>query len=263
MYSLTVIRVSGPNSLILDDGSEVVLSGILMPTALDVPVQTETWQPEHDAARALGKLVAGQSLQFIAIDRWRDRYGRRRVHAFLSRNNKRIWIQSQLVARGLARVIVEDLSDLCASALLNKEREARVKRLGLWQHAAYALRRADRPWQLLRYRGSYQIVEGTIIEVAKLRSRTFMNFGQNRRKDFTAGVFGRRSHNARVEGLPLTALKGRRVVIRGWISWRGGPFIQLKSMTQISLAPPQHAAKKPAGAQLKKKSSLEAPDQDP
>ena len=249
MYSLTVIRVSGPNSLILDDGSEVVLSGILMPTALDVPVQTETWQPEHDAARALDKLVAGQPLQFIVIDRWRDRYGRRRVHAFLGRNNKRIWIQSHLVARGLARVIVEDVSDLCATALLNKELEARAQRLGLWRHTAYAFRRANRPRQLLRYRGSYQIVEGTINGVDKLRSKIFVNFGKNKRTDFTAGVFGRLSQNARVDGLPLTALKGRRVLVRGWISWRGGPFIRIKSMAQISLLPAQATVEEPHGVQ--------------
>ncbi len=237
--SSTVMRISGPSSLLLDDGSEVVLAGIVMPTVLDIPAQTTTWQPARTSARALAQLVTGQSLQFSVVDKWRDRYGRQRVYAFLNQAGNRIWIQSHLLAQGLARAAVERISQQCAERLLKVEGHAHHQRLGLWRHAAYAFRQADKPWRLIRYRGSYQIVEGTVTAVSQLRSKTFINFGQNRRKDFTAGLFGRISQSARMNGKPLASLKGKRVRIRGWISWRGGPFIQIYNSAQIALSQTQ------------------------
>ena len=229
------IRVTGPNSILLHDGSEVVLAGILMPTALDLPVRTIEWKAEQNAASALAQLVVGQTLKYATVRKRRDRYGRQHVHAFLETAERRRWIQSVMVELGHARVAAENLSNACARELLKREEEARSQRLGLWRNAGYGVRSANKPWHLLRYRGSYQIVEGIVSEVTQLRSKIFINFGKNKHKDFTAGIFGRLAKTARINGQTLDSLRNKRIRISGWISWRGGPFIRVRKIAQISL----------------------------
>ena len=237
-YSSTILRRSGTNSIILDNGSEVVLAGLLLPTALDIPAKTATWPPEKKAAEILTRLIVGKSLHFADTNTSRDRYGRRIAHAFLRKNDKTQWIQARLVELGQARVDVEALSLACAETLLKKERTARNQSRGLWRYTSYAARPTSAPWRLLKHRGSYQIVEGTVTEIGERRSRLFINFGTDKQTDFTAGLFGKKAHHARLNGQPLTVLKGRKVRIRGWVSWRGGPFIHIRTLAQIALLQP-------------------------
>ena len=230
------IRLAGPNSIFLHDGNELLLAGILMPTALDIPAKAMRWQAEQNAANTLAKLVVGQSLRYALTHKWRDRYGRQHAYAFIESSGQRRWIQSIMVELGHARVAVENLSHGCARELLQREDKARGQRLGLWRYVSYAVRSAGNPWRLLRYRGSYQIVEGIVHDVVELNSKTFINFGKNKNKDFTAGLFGKLAKTARIDGQPLSILKEKRVRIRGWISWRGGPFIRIHKIAQIAIS---------------------------
>jgi hypothetical protein len=90
---------------------------------------------------------------------------------------------------------------------------------------------------LLRYRSTYQLVEGKVRDAAEVRGRIYLNFGENWREDFTITV---QPTNKRVfdeAGMKLTDLKGRRVRVRGWIERRGGPLIEIYHPSQLEVLP--------------------------
>ena len=115
------------------------------------------------------------------------------------------------------------------------ETTARLAKLGLWQHAAYQIRRAERPRALLRYRNTFQIVDGVVRRVSRTNARSYINFGSNWRTDFTAGLAASLARNAEIDGIPINRLAGRALRIRGWVRNRGGPFIAIRSLSQIEL----------------------------
>lgn len=232
----TVTAISGPASLRLDDATEIVLAGVLLPDPVDSPSATLNWAPARRAASALEHLAVGRSaeLAFTGL-RSTDRYGRRHAQVYVHTGGRRIWLQASLVGLGQARVDVAQLSPACADELLRHEADARRSRHGLWANAAYQIRDARDIASLLRYRSTFQIVRGTVYRVARVRSRVFINFGRNWRKDFTAGLTRKIAQRYLQGSRKLTDLEGRQVVIRGWIERRGGPYISVRSPAQIQL----------------------------
>lgn len=243
----TATAVTGPRSLRLDDGTEVVLQGILPPSKLDHRSVAESWSLPAKTAKALVQATVGRTIELSGNARNRDRYGRRIAHVHVRTNAHKLWLQAFLAQTGLARVADGEIKDKCKSAiLLRAENAARDKQVGLWSDAGYAIKDASKPWQILRYRSTFQIVEGRVRAVARVRSRVYVNFGRQWKRDFTIGVRSRLAKKLRISGLRLEQLKGRRIRIRGWIDRRGGPFIELTSASQISLVPSRKLAGRPA-----------------
>ncbi len=241
-FARAVVRLTGTSSMRLDDGTEVKLAGILLPHKLDAAGKPETWPPAATARAELNMLTVGKSVEIAEQSGRRDRYGRRSVDMFVRARRERLWLQAQLVAAGQARVNPEPLTNACANILLAHEAAARRARRGLWDNAAYNIRNASNHQALMRYRSTFQLVEGIVRDVTTVRSRTFINFGNNWRTDFTAGIQRRTLAGSRINARMLAAMKGRRVRIRGWIVRRGGPFITIRSMKQIELVPSQTLA---------------------
>ena len=239
-----VTRLTGPSSMRLDDSSEIKLAGVLLPTALDTAGNPEKWPPAEAAREQLAALAVGHAVEISARSPQRDRYGRRLVHVYIRRQGQRLWLQDLLVGLGQARVNPEQLSAACATVLLAREDEARRARRGVWSNSAYDIRDASKEKALMRHRSTFQLVEGTVRDVATVRSRTFVNFGGNWRTDFTAGINRRTAKKAGINSSMLKAMKGRRVRVRGWIDRRGGPFVTIRSMKQIELVPSNKLAGK-------------------
>ena len=237
-----VTRLTGTASLRLDDGTEVTLAGVLLPHMLDAAGRPEKWPPAEAARASLSKLTVGNSVEIAEKSGGRDRYGRRPVYMYIRKRGQRLWLQAFLVGMGQARVNPEQVSTACARVLLTLEAAARQARKGLWDNAAYHVRKASNEQTLMRYRSTFQLVEGIVRDVTTVRSRTFINFGDNWRTDFTAGLRRRLAAQAGIEAHTLSAMKGRRVRIRGWIMRRGGPFVTIRSMKQIELVPSERLA---------------------
>src|SRR5690606_2171879 len=123
----------------------------------------------------------------------------------------------------------------CQQELLTAERQARDAGVGLWGHAAYQLRRADRTRELLRFRSTFQLVEGEVRSAADVRGQIYLNFGDNWRDDFTVTV--RPAHKAAFDEakFDFKALEHRRVRVRGWVDRRSGPLIEVFHPSQIEL----------------------------
>jgi micrococcal nuclease len=226
-----VARVLDGETLALDDGTEVRLIGALSPRPLEAAADVSFWPPEREAIAELARLVLGRSVELAFAGRRTDRYGRLLAHVFVRSDTERIWVQGHMLKTGHARAYSVPDSAACMDELMEHERFARMARKGLWDHAAYQIRSAERTRDLLRWRSSFQIVEGRVLRVASVRGQVFLNFGEEWREDFTANVRRR----IQSSNLDFKALEGRRVRVRGWIERRAGPAIDVHHSSQIEI----------------------------
>lgn len=215
---VAVESVPDGRTVALADGTVVRLS------ALDIPAGR--WR---DFARAaLAELLQGRSVRPARLAP-PDRHGR--VPAQLQREDG-VWVQAALLGRGLARVDAGGADPAAAlAALLAVEAEARAAGRGLWGDPGLAVRSAD-----TLGRGDldrFQIVEGQVQRAALVRGRAYLNFGTDSRQDFTVTAEPALVSALAASGQDLTGLQGRRIRVRGWLDWSGGPRIALVRIEQI------------------------------
>ena len=168
--------------------ASVRLIGALAPRALDVGAEPGTWPWEAKTREGLQALAIGKSVELWFDGERLDRYGRLQAHVYLIEGDQRRWLQGHLLAQGLARAYTVAGNRACANELLAAEHVARAMRRGLWAEAAYQVRQADRPAELLAYRTTFQIVEGRIARVAFVRGVIHLNFDRNWRQAFSASL---------------------------------------------------------------------------
>ena len=206
----------------LDDTRELRLIGALAPRALDADAEPGAWPMEAAATEALRALVLGKSIELRFARERTDRHGRLQAHALLVEGDARRWVQGALLQQGYARAYAVAGDRDCAEDLLAAERPAREARRGLWAEAAYQVRSADNPAELVRFRTTFQIVEGRIVSVGLTSGSIYLNFDRNWRRGFSVSL--RRDDSALLgpyAGNPKS-LEGRSVRVRGWIDQRGG-----------------------------------------
>jgi endonuclease YncB( thermonuclease family) len=233
----SVTRVLDAETVALDDGRELRLIGVLAPRALDADAEPGAWPMETSATEALRALVLGKSIELRLLpDERTDRYGRLQAHAFLIEGDARRWVQGALLQRGFARAYALAGDRSCSEDLLAAERPAREGRRGLWAQAAYQVRSADNPADLMRYRTTFQIVEGTILRVGLTSGNIYLNFARNWRRGFSVSL--RRDDASRHGAFADNprGLEGRSVRVRGWIEQRrGAPIIDMSAGGLIAL----------------------------
>jgi micrococcal nuclease len=231
----SVVRVIDAETVLLDDHQEVRLIGALAPRSPDLTPQAQPWAPEATAIAALRALVLGRTVSLASSGRALDRYGRRLAHLFVERDGESLWVQGEMLASGNARAYGLPGSYACMLEMLAHERVARDSGIGVWAAGAYAVRSARGTRDLMRRRNSYEIVVGSAAKVAVTKARTYVNFGRDWRRDFTAGIEARvlRAHPEWAQ--TVAALEGKRVEVRGWIQYRNGPYIDIEDPSQISI----------------------------
>ncbi len=277
-----VVSVIDGATLSLDDGTQVRLIGALAPTALDAapaprrsaqqsedhgehaqhqsPVTTsasgsaaatgstpDTWLPAIAARQALQQLVSGGSVTLATAGHPRDRYGRVLAQVFVQvADGGSLWLQGALLAAGHARAYGIADNFACMDALLSAEEPARSSGRGLWANPAYAIRSASHTRTLMRLRGTYQIVAGTVRASQRAKSGwVYLNFGNNWRSDFSASVAPGVSRAHPAWAASLLDLNGRQVRVRGWIERRNGPSINIEHPSQIEFVGPAMGAHLP------------------
>lgn len=230
----TVVAVIDAETLELDDGSEVRLAGILAPSPPAFVTADAVWPPDRQAREALKGLLLGENVELAFAEPQRDRWNRLVAHVFVvDAAGQREWVQGWLLRAGHARVEPLPGDASCVSEMLAHERQAMAADLGLWRNPAYRIRWADQPQRLMRLRNTFQLIEGTVRKVALTRGRAYVNFGDDWRSDFTAGVSRRSAVFGAAAIAKLQALEGKHVRIRGWIERRNGPYVELFHPLQI------------------------------
>jgi endonuclease YncB( thermonuclease family) len=207
-------------------GSDTIrLAGIEVPLPGDGRY-AQRWAEQ--AQRLLQKLLADKTATLMVLGR--DRYGRLLAQVDTSDGT---WLQGALLKAGLARVWTgPDANDRLAD-MLKLEQEARDGRRGMWSDPFFVVLPAqdiDR-----RHLDRLQIVEGRVKAVATIRNVTFLNFGDDWRRDFTIEISNELRRSFVKAGLDPKSLQGKLIRVRGWPFWRNGPAIEVKSPTQIEV----------------------------
>lgn len=231
MGSHLVVSVVDGDTVVLEDGREVRLTGIQAPKLPlgrpDFPI----WPLAENAKRAMETLATAQTLDLRVDGNDQDRY--RRVLAHLVRPDG-VWLQGQMIEMGLARVYTFSDNRRLADALLRLEHDARQARKGIWALPYYAIRSSD-PDKLSRDFGTFQVVEGKVLNVARVRNRTYVNFGDDYRTDFTLSIDRSARPLFDEASLDLSSLEGRVIRVRGWVKDFNGPLIDITHPEQIEI----------------------------
>jgi endonuclease YncB( thermonuclease family) len=223
--------VTDGRTLVLEDGREVRLAGIEVPSVAD----SASDHPSARAAQAaLAEIVAGKAVALQAAGRVGDRYGRVLAYVFAAGAARPV--QHQLLARGHAQVGAGVGDRACAAELLASEGPARTAKLGLWADPYYDIRRAEKPAEVLAQRGRFAVVEGKVLSVRESGATIYVNFGRRWSQDFTVTIAKRNERAFAAAGVEPKALAGRQVRVRGWIEERGGPWIEAVRPAQIEVA---------------------------
>lgn len=221
MGTSKVVGIIDGDTVILEDGRQVRLTGIQAPKLSLGRRNFPDWPLGPEAGEALGYLLLGRVVTLRASGATQDRHGRVLAHLVTQEG---LWAQGEMLTRGLARVYTFADNRNLADALLERERAARAAGRGIWADAFYDVRS---PADLKASSGTFQIVEGDIVSAQRIKNTVYLNFGPNWRTDFTVSFDARMLDAFKVAGRDPLAWAGQRVRVRGWITEKNGPWIEL------------------------------------
>jgi len=233
VFAARVSRVLDGDTVALDSGTHVRLLDI------DTPEMARDGHPAQPGAqqarRALAALVEGRTITFQTARDPRDVYGRTLAHAFTPDGG---WVNGTLVRDGLAHVYTFAGNALYAPELLAHEDAARAARRGLWAQSRWRVRDAQTccaPEDI----GQFMLVEGVVKSAAFVRGgkggRTYLNFGDDWRRDFSVFVDKRDEKWFRAAGIRDIAAhyKGRRLRVRGFLQPVNGVLVRVTHPQQL------------------------------
>jgi endonuclease YncB( thermonuclease family) len=230
----TVTEIVDGDTLLLDTGLVVRLIGIQAPKlALGRDGLTD-WPRANEAKAALIALTLKKPVLLRYGGEELDRYGRTLAQVTVTGDSP-VWVQEAMLAQGQARVYSFADNRSCLAELMAAETRARAGGLGIWGDSYYRVRRADRPADLAKLAGHYELVEGRVLNAEKLGAQVFLNFGRYYKEDFTAVIDARALRLFADAGIDPSKLGNALVRVRGWIDDRDGPRIAVTHPEQIEL----------------------------
>jgi len=143
-------------------------------------------------------------------------------------------VQNQLLRRGNALVSSEITEKDCAAAMVADERAAQDAKLGVWADPT-VIKSTESPGDILATIGHFAVVEGRVLSVREAGAITYLNFGRNWTRDFAATISRRTVPAFEGAGLGPKSLENRRIRVRGVVSSRGGPRIELLRVGQLEV----------------------------
>lgn len=224
-----VAAIADGATFTLDDGRTIRLAGLHVPRPGGPDERPGRRQIVARAALDVLSALLGPGPVTFAPAGPADRYGRIPAHVV---NAQGRWIQAEMAARGYGRVTSETDESAGSRQLLTLEAEARVARRGLWALPEFRVIGID---EALRHLDTFQIVEGRVRTVERKSGRTYLNFGEDWRSDFTVTIESRLRKRLAGAGLDPAEYRGKMVRVRGWIESRNGPHITLAQPEQIEV----------------------------
>jgi endonuclease YncB( thermonuclease family) len=222
-----VTEVSDGATLALDDGRHVRLVGILAPNPPPGRKDGAPWKLADEAKTALSDLALHHLVTLKIGGAETDRWGRTLAQLY---REDGLWLQGEMLKRGLARVESYADNRALVPEMLALEAEARAARRGLWRENFYAIRQADEAGRSIE---SFQLVEGTVADAAKIKGQVFLNLGADWHTAFTIHMPRTALPLFKEEGLHPLDLKGERIRVRGWIRLDRRPIVDVTHPEQI------------------------------
>lgn len=220
-----VASVPSPVGLSLQAVGAVRLAALEMPSPPLAGTLFAEWPAREAQMEALDRLAMDEEvLLYSAGPQRQDRHGAALCHLVRARDG--LWLQGDLVSRGAARVLGAPGASAGITALYDLEDAARRSRLGLWREPLLGEREAvnyageDWPLQMV------VIVHGKVLAAAKVGSTVYLNFGSDRRHDFTVRLTQPVTRALAALGVQAENLAGRNIQVRGYAISENGPLIE-------------------------------------
>ncbi len=214
---------------VIDGSDEVRLVGIQAPKLPLGRPGFDPWPLAEEAKSALERLMLGQDVRLYFGGRRMDRHGRLLAHL---RDAADRWAQGEMLALGMARVYTFPDNRAVVDDMWAREREARRERRGIWSLTHYAVRT---PRSVRGDVGTFQVVEGFVVDAAEVKGTVYLNFGADWRRDFTVMIDKRSLRMFADGGIDPLSWKKSSIRVRGWVRERNGPMIEASHPEQIEV----------------------------
>lgn len=142
-------------------------------------------------------------------------------------------LSERLLREGLGRVRPAAGDVACFTRLLASESAARRLGLGLWGEPGYGIVDASDPDAVARLKDRFAIVTGRVRHVGVAGRFVFIDFGEVWKTDVTVTVLVRDRARFVAAGLDPQALTGQLIRVRGVVTMRGGPAIDVTEPAAI------------------------------
>jgi len=226
-----VSRIEQNGVLISVDGLAIHLEGIRLPSAR--ADRAPGMFTDQAFGMAIG-LTRGRSVTLTAVPPKQDRYDRVRAQVFAASADNQVWVQKHLLELGLARVAIAPDRTECAAELYAAEEGAREAHRGLWSAPAYAVRTPENVGGDV---GTFQIVEGNVLNVTMSGGRAYLNFGADWKNDFTATISPDDMKTFDLDGVDPRNYEGKTVRVRGLVEKLNGPNIEVANPQEVEVLP--------------------------
>ena len=224
-----VTEIVDGDTVLLASGKEVRLVGIQAPKLPLGRAGFKTWPLAEESRTALQALSDGKAVSLHFGGRREDRYKRYLAHLTLPDGT---WIQGALLAAGMARVYSFKDNRKLIGEMLALEQTARRDRRGIWALPYYRIRNPAETWDDIN---SFQLVEGRVVDAARVRNVVYLNFGPDWRTDFTFRIDHRALRLFERAGIDPLSFTGRAVRGRGWVKAQNGPLIEITHPEQLEV----------------------------
>lgn len=204
--TVTVEHVHDGDSLRLSDGRKVRIIGINTPELAREEKPAEPFATKaRDHLRQLINVPASVKLRW-GVER-KDRYGRTLAHVFLANGDN---VSQRLLTDGMAMALTVPPNLWQWQCYQSAEKTARKTKRGLWSHQRFQISAAK---HLDRDTRGFRQVSGTIQRVGFSKSSIWLNLQAN----FAIRI--KRSDLNYFNGVDFRALRGRKLVARGWVQY--------------------------------------------
>ena len=126
---------------------------------------------------------------------------------------------------------------------LHSEAQARKVRLGIWGAGYQVWTAADTP-DFTRSRRGFAVVVGQVASYQGLINKEgkprsgFLNFGTRPKRDFSVRLSRKIMTRLMQEGIHPDDWLTQTLEVRGWLEWRGGPYMALANAWRLQLQEP-------------------------
>ena len=233
----TIVRIVDSQTIQTATGKLIRLAAIEAPNSIMTTRGGKNMRLIRRARNLLARLTLNKKVNLVFDAGKPDRYGRRFAHilVFLSGKNASIWVQAAMVARGLARAFPNTRDATCIEPLLEIEKAARSKKTGVWKSRIYRVIKAENLKTLNRSLGQLQLIEGRVHSVAVRRTRIYINFSSDWKRDFTITLNPRIQRLFTQGGINIKELADKSIRVRGWLGRHNGPTIMVNHVAQIEM----------------------------
>lgn len=157
---VTVKHIYDGDTFKTEHGEKVRLLNINTP---EIAHNDKPGQPfSRQAGKALSTLLLNRTVRLEFDSDQHDRYDRLLAHVYLRDGT---WINARMIEKGLAHLYIFAPNFRHADALLAKERQARKRKSGIWNHPRYKVIKANRADSSLI--GQFRLVSGHVDSVSK------------------------------------------------------------------------------------------------